>query len=64
MLYSFPFLRMATNNQIPIMAAAKNKMIPIREIPKIRGGVSDMTISADPTMRAAMIMEKETRLEI
>ena len=31
--YSFPFLRIATSNQIPIMAAAEKSRMPISEIP-------------------------------
>lgn len=45
-----------------MMAAAKNPMIPIKDIPKKNGGVLDMTISAEPMSRAAIIMEKESRL--
>jgi hypothetical protein len=31
--YSFPFFRMATSSQMPMIAAAKNSRIPIREMP-------------------------------
>ena len=31
--YSFPFLRIATSSQMPIIAAAENSRIPIREMP-------------------------------
>ena len=62
--YSLPFRMIAARSQIPISAAARNPMIPITEIPTIRGGVSEMTIRADPTISPAMTMLNAIRLLI
>ena len=37
--YNFPFFRMAIRSQTPMRAAARNPIIPIREMPKKIGGV-------------------------
>ena len=62
--YNFPFFKMATSSQIPMSAAARKPIIPIKDIPKIIGGVSEMTISAEPIISAAIIMENAIRLLI
>jgi hypothetical protein len=55
---------MATSSQIPMNPAARNPASPMTEMPKKSGGISEMTISADPMIRDAMMMEKAMRLEI
>jgi hypothetical protein len=39
-------------------------MMPISDIPNISGGISDITMRADPMIRAAIIIEKDIRLLI
>ena len=63
-VYSRPFMIMAINSQIPIRAAAKKPIIPIKEMPKKSGGISEMTISAEPISSAAIMIANEIRLLI
>jgi hypothetical protein len=62
--YNLPFLNIATSNQMPIIAAAKNKIIPISDIPNTSGGVSEITMRADPMISAAIMIENDRRLLI
>ena len=47
-----------------MIAAARNPMMPISEMPLKSGGISDMTMSAEPINKAAMMMENDIRLLI
>ncbi len=57
-----PFLMMAINSQIPITAAAVNPAIPITDTPKSMGGASELMRIADPSINAAIMIEKEILL--
>lgn len=53
---------MAINSQMPRTAAATKPAIPMTDTPKRMGGTLELMTTADPRIRAAIIMEKEIRL--